>query len=192
MKTSSISILNAIGNTPLVEISKLNPNKKVKIFAKLESFNPGGSIKDRVALYMIEGAERRGELTKDKIILEATSGNTGIGLALVAAAKGYRLCLAMSEAASEERKKILKAMGAELYFTPASLGTDGAIEVAYSMMRDNPEKYFGTDQFNNADNVAAHYYGTGEEIWHQTHGAGHHGRCCLGNNRYSHGGIKKA
>jgi len=96
--------------TPLVEISKLNPNKKVKVFAKLESFNPGGSIKDRVALYMIEGAERRGELTKDKIILEATSGNTGIGLALIAAAKGYRLCLAMSEAASEERKKILKAM----------------------------------------------------------------------------------
>ncbi len=170
MKTSSISILNAIGKTPLVEISKLNPNKKVKVFVKLESFNPGGSIKDRVALYMIEGAERRGELTKDKIILEATSGNTGIGLALIAAAKGYRLCLAMSEAASEERKKILQAMGAELYFTPASLGTDGAIEVAYSMMRDNPEKYFGTDQFNNADNVAAHYYGTGEEIWHQTHG----------------------
>ena len=114
MKTSSISILNAIGKTPLVEISKLNPNKKVKVFVKLESFNPGGSIKDRVALYMIEGAERRGELTKDKIILEATSGNTGIGLALIAAAKGYRLCLAMSEAASEERKKILQAMGAEL------------------------------------------------------------------------------
>jgi len=170
MKDSSISIANAIGNTPIVEISKLNPNKKVKVFAKLESFNPGGSVKDRVALYMIEGAERRGELTKDRIILEATSGNTGIGLAMIAAAKGYRLCLAMSEAASEERKKILKALGAELYFTPASLGTDGAIEVAYSMLRENPEKYFGTDQFNNEDNVAAHYYGTGEEIWQQTQG----------------------
>ncbi|MBS1238625.1 MAG: cysteinyl-tRNA synthetase, partial [Deltaproteobacteria bacterium] len=165
------NIIDAIGNTPLVEIHKLNTNKKVKIYGKLESFNPGGSIKDRVALHMINEAEKRGELSKDKIILEATSGNTGIGLALIAAAKGYKLCLAMSEAASEERKKILKAMGAELYFTPANLGTDGAIEVAYNMMLQNPEKYFGTDQFNNPDNMLAHYYGTGEEIWQQTEGA---------------------
>ena len=170
MKTLTGSILNTIGNTPLVEVSKLNQNTKVKVFAKLESFNPGGSIKDRVALAMIEGAERRGELTKEKIILEATSGNTGIGLALIAAAKGYRLCLTLSEGASEERKKILKAMGAELYFTPAALGTDGAIEMAYGLMRENPGKYFGTDQFNNEDNIAAHYYGTAEEIWRQTDG----------------------
>jgi cysteinyl-tRNA synthetase len=102
--------------------------------------------------------------------LEATSGNTGIGLAMIAAAKGYKLCLTMSESASEERKKILRAMGAELYFTPAAQGTDGAIEVAYKMLRENPDKYFGTDQFNNEDNVAAHYYGTAQEIWEQTDG----------------------
>jgi len=162
------SIIEGIGNTPLVEISRLNPNKKVKIFAKLESANPGGSIKDRTALFMIENAEKRGELNHNKIILEATSGNTGIGLAMIAAAKGYKLCLTMSEAASEERKKILRAMGAELHFTPAAQGTDGAIEVAYKMLRENPDKYFGTDQFNNEDNVAAHYYGTAQEIWEQT------------------------
>ena len=165
------SIIEGIGNTPLVEIVRLNPSKKVKIFAKLESANPGGSIKDRTALFMIENAEKRGTLTRDKIILEATSGNTGIGLAMIAAAKGYKLCLTMSEAASEERKKILRALGAELYFTPAAQGTDGAIEVAYKMLRENPEKYFGTDQFNNEDNVAAHYHGTAQEIWEQTDGA---------------------
>ena len=171
MKKMYKSVLESIGNTPLVEIRKLNPSKKVKIYAKLEYFNPGGSVKDRIALYMVNEAEKRGELSGDKIILEATSGNTGIGLALVAAAKGYRLCLAMSESASEERKRILKAMGAELYLTPASLGTDGAIEVAYNMMLKDPGKYFGTDQFNNADNTEAHYHGTGEEIWRQTDGA---------------------
>ncbi|MBN1382962.1 MAG: cysteine--tRNA ligase [Deltaproteobacteria bacterium] len=166
------SIVSAIGNTPLVEIRTLNSNReRVKIFGKLESFNPGGSIKDRTALYMINGAEKRGDLSKNKIILEATSGNTGIGMALVAAAKGYRLCLAMPESASEERKKILKAMGAELFFTPANLGTDGAIELVYSMLRKNPDKYFVPDQFNNADNILAHYEGTAEEIWRQTSGA---------------------
>jgi cysteinyl-tRNA synthetase len=162
--------MDRIGNTPLVEISKLNPNKKVTILAKLESANPGGSIKDRTALSMIENAEKRGDLKPGRIILEATSGNTGIGLAMVAAAKGYKLCLTMSEAASEERKKILRAMGAELIFTPAAQGTDGAIEVAYRMLRENPEKYFGTDQFNNPDNVRAHYFGTAQEIWDQTQG----------------------
>ena len=164
------SIIDRIGNTPLVEITRLNPNKKVRILAKLESANPGGSIKDRTALYMIESAEKRGDLNHDKTILEATSGNTGIGLAMIAAAKGYKLCLTMSEAASEERKKILRALGAELHFTPASLGTDGAIEEAYRMLRENPGKYFGTDQFNNEDNVAAHYFGTAQEIWDQTEG----------------------
>jgi cysteinyl-tRNA synthetase len=164
------SIDCAIGNTPLVEIHRLNPSGKVRILAKLEYFNPGGSIKDRVALRMIEQAEKRGELTKDKVILEATSGNTGIGLALVAAARGYRLCLTMAESVSEERKRILKALGAELIFTPANLHTDGAIEAAYALMREHPEKYFGTDQFNNPDNVDAHYLGTGEEIWRQTEG----------------------
>ncbi|PKN78230.1 MAG: cysteine--tRNA ligase, partial [Deltaproteobacteria bacterium HGW-Deltaproteobacteria-1] len=142
----------------------------VSILAKLESANPGGSIKDRTALFMIESAEKRGDLNHDKIILEATSGNTGIGLAMIAAAKGYRLCLTMSEAASEERKKILRALGAELHFTPASLGTDGAIEEAYRMLREDLGKYFGTDQFNNEDNIAAHYFGTAQEIWDQTGG----------------------
>ena len=170
MMKSYQSVMDRIGNTPLVEISKLNPNKKVTILAKLESANPGGSIKDRTALSMIENAEKRGDLRPGKVILEATSGNTGIGLAMVAAAKGYKICLAMSEAASEERKKILRAMGAELIFTPAPLGTDGAIEVAYRMLRENPEKYFCTDQFNNPDNVEAHYCGTAQEIWDQTEG----------------------
>jgi cysteinyl-tRNA synthetase len=170
MKKDYHGILNLIGETPIVEIRKMNPSNRVRIFAKLESFNPGGSVKDRTALYMIERAEDRGELTRDKIILEATSGNTGIGLALVAAAKGYKLFLAMSESASEERKKILKAMGAQLFFTPANLGTDGAIEVVYDMLRENPEKYFVPDQHNNKDSVMAHYYGTAEEIWRQTEG----------------------
>ena len=168
MKKNHDNILDLIGNTPIVEIRNLNPNKKVRIYAKLEGFNPGGSIKDRTALYMIEKAEERGLLTAEKTVLEATSGNTGIGLALVAAVKGYSLILIMPESASEERKKILKAMGAQLCLTPANLGTDGAIEVAYDMLRENPEKYFATDQFNSEDNLMAHYYGTAEEIWHQT------------------------
>ena len=170
MSSTYKNIIDHIGNTPLVEISRLNPNKNVRILAKLESANPGGSIKDRTALFMIENAEKRGELDRHKTILEATSGNTGIGLAMIAAAKGYKLCLTMSEAASEERKKILRAFGAELHFTPAALGTDGAIEVAYRMLRENPDKYFGTDQFNNEDNIDAHYYGTAGEIWEQTDG----------------------
>ena len=170
LKTSPKNLLDTIGNTPLVEITRLSSNPAVRVFAKMECFNPGGSIKDRTALFMIEGAEKRGDLTQDKIILEATSGNTGIGLALIAAAKGYRLCLTMSEAASEERKKILKALGAELIFTPAAHGTDGAIEMAYGLMREHPGKYFGTDQFNNEDNIEAHYHGTAEEIWRQTGG----------------------
>jgi len=170
MQEKSRDILSMIGNTPLVEIRRLNPGGRVKIYAKLESLNPGGSIKDRTALFMIEGAERRGELTPDKTILEATSGNTGIGLALIAAVKGYRLLLMMSEAVSEERKKILRAMGAELRLTPAALGTDGAIEAAYNLIREQPGRYFLTDQFNNEDNIAAHYHGTAEEIWRQTEG----------------------
>jgi len=180
MPDSYLDITKAIGNSPLVEINRLHHNKNVRIFAKVESLNPGGSIKDRIALAMIEGAERRGELTKDKTILEATSGNTGIGLAFIAAAKGYKICLTMSEAASDERKKILKALGAELLFTPANLGTDGAIEMAYRMLRESPDKYFGTDQFNNPDNVMAHYHGTGEEIWRQTDGAVTMVVICLG------------
>jgi cysteinyl-tRNA synthetase len=164
------NILDQIGNTPLVPIKRLNQNKNVMIMAKLEYFNPGGSIKDRPALRMIEDAEKKGELTKDKVILEATSGNTGIGLSMVAAVKSYRVLLVMSEAVSEERKKILRAMGAELRFTPAHLGTDGAIEFVYNLIREEPEKYWLADQFNNESNWMSHYNGTAMEIWEQTGG----------------------
>jgi cysteinyl-tRNA synthetase len=164
------NILGQIGGTPLVSINKLNPNKGAEILAKLEYFNPGGSVKDRPALYMIEEAEKRGELTKGKVILEATSGNTGIGLALVAAVKRYRILLTMSESVSEERIKILNAMGAEIEFTPAHLGTDGAIEHAYTLAREEPEKYWLADQFNNDANWMAHYHNTALEIWEQTDG----------------------
>ncbi|MDM8549508.1 cysteine--tRNA ligase [Desulfobacterales bacterium HSG2] len=166
----SHSILDAIGNTPLIEIKKLSPNPNVKILAKLEYMNPGGSIKDRAALFMIKAGEKSGELTHDKTVLEATSGNTGIGLALVCAIKGYKLLLAMSEAASIERQKILKARGAEILLTPGRLGTDGAIEEVYRMARENPKAYFMTDQFNNEANWQAHYHGTAREIWEQTGG----------------------
>ena len=164
------NILDTIGNTPIVPIIHLNKNDKVKIFAKLESFNPGGSIKDRIALSMIEEAERNGQLNKGKIIVEATSGNTGIGLALVAAIKGYQLMLTMSDSVSEERRKILKALGADLQFTPSRLGTDGAIEEAYNLVRKETEKYWLADQFNNESNWMSHYYGTAVEIWQQTDG----------------------
>ncbi len=163
------NILQLIGNTPLVKIDRLNPNKKVELYAKLESFNPGGSVKDRIALSMIEGAEKRKELNKNKIVLEATSGNTGIGLALVCAIKEYKLLLTMPESMSIERGKILKALGAKILLTPAKDGTDGAIEKAYEMAKKN-KKYWLADQFNNPDNWRVHYYGTAEEIWRDTAG----------------------
>lgn len=164
------NILDQIGLTPLVPLRRLSPNKDVEILAKLEFFNPGGSVKDRAALAMIEDAEKSGELTPDKTILEATSGNTGIGLSLVAAVKGYRILLVMSEAVSEERKKILRAMGASLTFTPPHLSTDGAIEYVYDLIRRQPDKYWLADQFNNESNWKAHYHFTSTEIWEQTGG----------------------
>ncbi|MDL2269363.1 cysteine--tRNA ligase [Desulfosarcina sp. OttesenSCG-928-A07] len=167
----SYHLLNHIGNTPLVEIRHLNPNPNVRILAKLEYLNPGGSIKDRPALRMIEEGERSGELTRDKIVIEATSGNTGIGLAMVCSIKGYRLLLAMSEAASVERQKILRARGADILLTPGHLGTDGAIEEVYRLVREYPDLYFTTDQYNNPANWQAHYQGTAVEIWEQTGGA---------------------
>ncbi len=169
-KSMSGSILDTIGNTPLVEIRNLNPNPKVKIFAKLEYFNPGGSVKDRIALAMVEAGEKSGELTPNKTVIEATSGNTGIGLALVCAVKGYKLLLAMSEAVSIERQKILKARGADILLTPGHLGTDGAIEEVYRLARENPDIYFMADQFNSEANWKAHYHGTAVEIWQQTQG----------------------
>lgn len=164
------SILDTIGNTPLVEIHKLNPNRNIKLLAKLEHFNPGGSVKDRAALWMIEAAEKSGELTPQKMVIEPTSGNTGIGLALVCTVKGYRLLLVMSDAVSVERQKILNARGADILLTPGHLGTDGAIEEAYRLARENPDTYYIPDQFNNEANWKAHYHGTAEEVWQQTDG----------------------
>jgi cysteinyl-tRNA synthetase len=174
------SILNHIGNTPLVEIRRLNPNPRVRVLAKLEYLNPGGSIKDRPALSMIEAGERSGELKPGKTVIEATSGNTGIGLAMVCSVKGYRLLLAMSEAASVERQKILRARGAEILLTPGHMGTDGAIEEVYRLAREDPDTYFMTDQFNNPANWQAHYNGTAVEIWEQTQGAVTHMVATLG------------
>ncbi len=164
------SVLEAIGNTPLIRINRLCPNDKIRLYGKLESSNPGGSVKERIALAMIEAGEKSGELTPDKIVLEATSGNTGIGLAMVCAAKGYRCQLIMSESASLERRKIMQAYGAEILLTPAHRSTDGAIEKAYAMAREHPERYFLTDQFNNEANWQAHYNTTAPEIWQQTEG----------------------
>ena len=138
--------------TVLLPIKNINPVKGVKIFAKLEYMNPGGSVKDRAALYMIEEAEKSGELTPDKIVIEATSGNTGIGLAMICAVKGYKLALTMAENASKERINILRARGAQIILTPKRLGSDGAIEEAYRLARENPDKYFITDQYNNEAN----------------------------------------
>jgi cysteinyl-tRNA synthetase len=162
--------LALIGNTPLVRFQQVCPNPNVEIWAKLECFNPGGSVKDRVAKSMIEAAEKSGDLTRDKIILEATSGNTGIGLALVGAVKGYKVLLAMSEAVSQERCQILAALGAEFLRTPARLGTDGAIEAVYRLQRREPGKYFIPDQYNNPANPLSHYNGTAPEVWDQTEG----------------------
>ena len=163
-------LLHSVGDTPLVRIARLNPNPKVVIYAKLESKNPGGSVKDRIALSMIEAAEKSGELTRDKVVLEPTSGNTGIGMALVCVIKGYRLLLALPESVSLERRKILAALGAEFILTPGHKGTDGAIEVAYEMAREHADRYYMPDQYNNPANPLAHYHGTAPEIWEQTGG----------------------
>lgn len=162
--------LDLIGNTPLVRLRKLCPNPNVEIWAKMESANPGGSVKDRIAKSMIESGEASGALTHDKVILEATSGNTGIGLALVGSVKGYKVLLAMSEAVSQERCQILAALGADFLRTPANLGTDGAIEAVYRLHRREPGRYFIPDQYNNPANPLAHYHGTAVEIWEQTGG----------------------
>lgn len=164
------NILEAIGGTPLVRINRLCPNPNVIIAAKLEGDNPGGSVKDRPALHMIEMAEKSGALTKNKIILEPTSGNTGIGLAMVAAVKGYRLIVTMSEWMSMERRKTLAAFGAEIVLTAGEKGTDGAIEKAHEIYNANPDLYFMPNQFANEDNFMSHYYTTAEEIWEQTGG----------------------
>lgn len=164
------NILQTIGNTPLVKITEVNPNKNVNIYAKLEGSNPTGSIKDRIALEMIIQAEQEGKLTKGKTIIEPTSGNTGISLAMIGAIKGYDVEIVMSKAVSIERRQAIQAFGAKLILTNPELGTDGSIFKARDLVNKYPEKYFMPDQFSNEYNKLAHYKATAEEIWKQTKG----------------------
>lgn len=163
-------MLQAIGNTPLVELVNLSPNPDVRLLCKLEGCNPGGSVKDRPALYMIEQAEKSGELTHDKIILEATSGNTGIAIAMIGAAKGYEVQLCMPECVSSERRLILEGLGSDVMLTPGKESTDGAIRAARHLVEESPRKYFMPDQYSNPANVLAHFETTGPEIWRQSQG----------------------
>ncbi len=165
-----MSIFNAIGNTPLVKLSNLNGNQKVRIFGKLEGNNPGGSVKDRPAYFMIKKAEESGALTKEKTIVEPTSGNMGIALAMIGATKGYKVKLCMPECVSVERQMILQALGAEVVLTPAREGTDGAIRAAHRLLDEEPGKYYMPNQFDNASNVLSHYETTGPEVLSQTNG----------------------
>lgn len=165
-----MNLLSAIGSTPLIKLNNLNENSKVKIFGKLEGCNPGGSIKDRPAYYMIKKAEESGELSREKIILEPTSGNTGISLAMIGAAKGYKVKLCMPECVSVERRSIIEAFGAEIILTPANESTDGSIRKAHQLISEEPDKYYMPNQFENENNVLAHYETTGPEIFSQTKG----------------------
>ncbi len=167
----SNNILSFIGNTPLVELGRLSSHEGVNtpVMAKVEFFNPGGSVKDRVALALVNDAERRGLLTPGATIIEPTSGNTGIGLALVAAVKGYKLILTMPETMSIERRKLVAAYGAEVRLTPAAEGMGGAVKAAESLQRSIPGSVI-LGQFDNQANPQCHYDTTGREIWEQTGG----------------------
>ena len=166
-----MSVLAAIGKTPLVELNKLaNGRPGVRVLGKLEGNNPGGSVKDRPALWMIQAAEQSGELVPGKTILEATSGNTGIAVAMIGAAKGYRVKLCMPACVSMERQRVLEALGAEVELTPASEGTDGAIRMAHQLLESEPDLYYMPNQFENPNNVLSHYHTTGPEIFEQTGG----------------------
>ena len=156
-------ILEAIGNTPLVELRNVSPNPRVRIFAKLEGQNPGGSLKDRIAHYMIKAAEQSGELTPERIILEATSGNTGIGLALIGIVKGYKVKVVMPDNLSQERTQLLQAFGADIVYSDGALGTNGAIVMALNMVGEDG-RYYMPFQFGNENNPRAHYETTGPEI----------------------------
>jgi cysteine synthase B len=163
-------VLDLIGNTPLLALKRISAylGPEVKVLAKAEWYNPGGSVKDRPALAMILDGERRGLLTRDKVIVDATSGNTGIAYAMVAAERGYRVKLALPRNATPQRKQILKAYGAELVLTDPTEGTDGAQRYVKRMVDAEPQKYFYPDQYNNDANWMAHYQTTGMEIWRQT------------------------
>ena len=174
------NILGTIGNTPMVRINRLNPNPAVNIFAKLEGFNPTGSIKDRIALKMIEDAENDGRLRPGQTIIEPTSGNTGIGLAIIGIIKGYSVEIVMSDSVSVERRKIIRSYGATVTLTPGTEGTDGAIRLARKKVAENPDRYFMPDQFKNAANYLTHYQSTALEIWQQTGGKIDYLVCALG------------
>ncbi len=165
-----MGILDLIGNTPLVEIENPNSNPRVRIMGKLEGNNPGGSIKDRIAAYMIRKAEEEQSIRRDQIILEPTSGNTGIGLSMVAACKGYKCLLTLPGCVSQERRNTLKAFGAELEITESCAATDGAIRRAHEIFNSDPEKYFMPNQFENRYNWETHYMTTAVEIIEQTRG----------------------
>lgn len=165
-----MSILDSIGNTPLVEISRIHRDNRVRILAKLEGANPAGSVKDRIAYYMIKKGLESGQLTPDQTVLEATSGNTGIGLGMVCAAYGLKLKLTMPECVSLERRRILEAFGAELVLTDPKQGTDGAIRRVWEILEAEPDLYWLANQFDNGNNPLAHYQTTGREIWEQTRG----------------------
>jgi cysteine synthase B len=184
------NILETIGNTPLVKINNIVKKKGVNIYAKFEGTNPTGSIKDRIALKMIEQAEAEGKLNGSKTIIEATSGNTGIALAMIGAVKGYPVEIVMSEAVSIERQKMIKAFGAKIILTPKNLGTDGAIKKVKELMINNPLKYYTTDQFSNESNTLAHYMGTAKEIWEQTGGNIDYIVCALGTSGTIMGSAK--
>ena len=170
MMDRKLNVLGAIGNTPIVKLVNLNGHSKVTILGKLEGNNPGGSIKDRPAYYMIKKAEESGALTKGKTIIEPTSGNTGISLAMIGASKGYGVKLFMPECVSIERQLVLQAFGAEVMLTPAREGVDGAIRKAHEVMNEEPDRYYMPNQFDNENNVLAHYETTGPEIFSQTEG----------------------
>jgi cysteine synthase B len=173
-------ILQTIGNTPMVRINKMCPYPNVEIYAKLEGFNPTGSIKDRIALKMIEQAEKDGSLVPGKTIIEPTSGNTGIGLAMIGTIKGYDVVIVMSEAVSVERQRMIEAFGGKIILTPAAEGTDGAIRKVRQILKEDPDKYFNPNQFSNIYNKLAHYKTTAEEIWDQTDGRVTHFVSALG------------
>ncbi|OHB94759.1 MAG: cysteine synthase [Planctomycetes bacterium RIFCSPLOWO2_02_FULL_50_16] len=165
------SILQSIGNTPIIRLNMIGRvSKGVSIYAKAEWFNPGGSVKDRPAIRIIEDGEKSGSLKKDKIIIDSTSGNTGIAYAMIGAVKGYTVTLVMPSNISEERKAIVNSYGASIVYTDPLKGSDGAILEVQKIVKETPDKYFFADQYNNPSNPRAHYDTTGVEVWEQTEG----------------------
>jgi len=165
-----MGVIDSIGNTPLIELNNLNGNPRVRLMAKLEGSNPGGSVKDRAAYYMLKEAIESGELFPGKTIIEPTSGNTGIALAMMGAAMGYRVELTMPQCVSVERQRAIEAFGAVIDLTPGDKATDGAIIRAHQILQENPDQYYMPNQFDNENNVLAHYETTGPEIFAQTNG----------------------